>query len=174
MTHYFDANLMHIILSGKAVTGVVHFYKKTPVNWYCKKQSTKETATYGSEFLTCRTCFQQIIDHRRPYLRYLGIPVYKMDYAWGDNDAMINSTIPDAKLHRRHNILSFHSVRSLIASGYINLQHLKSECNIWGYQSTYEIINLSFQRKYWCQGCVRKLRVPLNLVCNSCQVDTLF
>ena len=143
MTHYFDANLMHIILSGKAVTGVVHFYKKTPVNWYCKKQSTKETATYGSEFLTCRTCFQQIIDHRRPYLRYLGIPVYKMDYAWGDNDAMINSTIPDAKLHRRHNILSFHSVRSLIASGYINLQHLKSECNAtniltkhWGCQST--------------------------------------
>ena len=54
---------------------------------------------------------------------------------------MINSaTIPDTKLHKRHNILSFHFVRSMIACGYINLQHLKSECNIadiltkhWGY-----------------------------------------
>ena len=50
ITRYFDANLMHDILSGKAVTGVVHFYNKTAVNWYCKKQSTTETTTYGSEF----------------------------------------------------------------------------------------------------------------------------
>jgi hypothetical protein len=26
LTHYFDANLMHDVLSRKAVTGVVHFY----------------------------------------------------------------------------------------------------------------------------------------------------
>jgi hypothetical protein len=142
---------MHDVLSGKAVTGVVHFYTKTPVDWYCKKQITTETATYGSKFLACRTCFEQIIDHRQ-YVRYLGVPVYKTDYAWGDNDAMINSaTIPDAKLHKRHNILSFHFVRSLIACGYINLQHLRSEYNIadiltkhWGYQSTYELIRPIF------------------------------
>jgi hypothetical protein len=142
---------MHDVLSGKAVTGVVHFYNKTLVDCYCKKQSTTETATYGSEFLACRTCFEQIIDHRQ-YLRYLGALVYKTDFAWGDNDAMINSaTIPDAKLHKRHNILSFHFVRSLIACGYINLQHIKSECNIadiltihWGYQSTYELIRPIF------------------------------
>ena len=30
LTHYFDANLMHEVFSGKAVTGVVHFYNKTP------------------------------------------------------------------------------------------------------------------------------------------------
>ena len=151
LTHYYDANLMHDVLSGKAVTGVVHFYNKTPVDWYCKKQSTSETATYGSEFLACRTCFEQIIDHRQ-YLRYLGAPVYKTDYTWGDNDAQINSaTIPDAKLHKRHNILSFHFVRSMIACGYINLQHIKSECNIadiltkhWGYQGTYELIRPIF------------------------------
>jgi hypothetical protein len=87
---------MHDVLSGKAVTGVVHFYNKTPVNWYCKKQSTMETATYGSKFLACRTCFEQIINHRQ-YLQYLGAPIYKTDYAWGDNDAMINSArrVPD-------------------------------------------------------------------------------
>ena len=36
-THYFDASLMHDILSGKAVTGVCTFYNKTPADWYCKQ-----------------------------------------------------------------------------------------------------------------------------------------
>ena len=51
---FFDANLMHDVLSGKALTGVLYFYNKTPVNWRCKVQSTSETATYGSEFLSDR------------------------------------------------------------------------------------------------------------------------
>ena len=64
----------------------------------------------------------------RAYLRYLGKPVSEMDYVWGDNKNMINrSTIPEARLHKRHNILSFHFVRSMISLGYINLQHLSSE-----------------------------------------------
>ena len=144
LSHYFDANLMHDVLSGKAVTGVIHFWNKTPIEWYSKKQSTSETATYGSEFLSGRTCFEQSIDHRN-YLRYLGVPVHNISFAWGDNDAMINSaTLPDAKLHKRHNILSFHFVRNILAAKFINLQHISSEFNLanivskhWSYQSVY-------------------------------------
>ena len=119
LTHYFDASLMHDILSGKAVTGVCTFYNKTPVDWYCKQQSTSETARYGAEFLSGRKCCENIIDHRA-YLRYLGKPVGEMDYVWGDNESMINSsTVPDAKLHKRHHILSFHFVRGTISKLYI-------------------------------------------------------
>ena len=32
LTHYFDASLIHDILSGKDVTGVCTFYNKTPVD----------------------------------------------------------------------------------------------------------------------------------------------
>ena len=64
LAHYFDASLMHDVLSGKAVTGVCTFYNKTPVNWYCKQQSTSETATYGAGFLSGRKCCENIIDHR--------------------------------------------------------------------------------------------------------------
>ena len=61
---------------------------------------------------------------------------------------MINSsTNPDARLHKRHNILSFHFVWNIIAAQYINLQHLKSEFNIsdlvskhWHYQSVYDTL----------------------------------
>merc|ERR1712238_534532 len=47
--------------------------------------------------------------------------VGEIDYVWGDNENMINSpTVPEAKLHKRHSILSFHYVRSIISRGYIN------------------------------------------------------
>ena len=138
---------MHDTLSGKAVTGILHFYNKTPIDWYSKKQSTTETATYGAEFLSCRTCFEQIVDHRN-YLRYLGVPIENISLVWGDNESMINSAkVPEAKLHKRHNILSFHYVRSLMACGFINLQHIASEANIsdilskqWTYKSSWPLI----------------------------------
>ena len=31
LTHYFDANLMHDVLSGKAVTGYIHLINNTPI-----------------------------------------------------------------------------------------------------------------------------------------------
>ena len=81
----------------------------------------------------------------RAYLQYLGKLVGDMDYVWGDNESMINSsTIPEAKLHKQHNILSFHYVRSMVAQGYINMQHIASKWNFsdiltehWSYQSSY-------------------------------------
>ena len=62
LSYYYDTSLMHDVLNGKAVTGVLHFYNKTPIDWYCKKQATAKTA-YGAEFSACRTCLEQIINH---------------------------------------------------------------------------------------------------------------
>ena len=36
---FVDANLMHDIISGKLVTGILHFLNKTPSDWFSKKQS---------------------------------------------------------------------------------------------------------------------------------------
>ena len=68
-----------------------------------------------------------------------------MDDAWEDNENMsISPTVPEARLHKHHNILLFHYVGSMISQGYINLQHLASEWNFddiltknWSYQSSY-------------------------------------
>ena len=46
-TTTMDANLNHCLATGKSLTGCLHFVKKTPVDWYSKKQATVETATYG-------------------------------------------------------------------------------------------------------------------------------
>ena len=44
LTHYFDANLMHDVLSGKAVTGCFHLVNKTPIMRYSKKQATSKNS----------------------------------------------------------------------------------------------------------------------------------
>ena len=49
---------------------------------------------------------------------------------FGDNEAVVNSSIkPFAKLHKRHNLLSFHRVREAIASGMIVFRHLSGKFN---------------------------------------------
>ena len=110
LTHYVNANLFHDALSGRSVTGILHMMNATPIDWYSKKQATVETATYGFEFVAARKCVEQIIDLRNT-LRYLGVPICKKSYMFGDNESVVNSSsIPHAKLHKRHTALSFHCI----------------------------------------------------------------
>ena len=48
-THYVDANLLHDLIAGKAVTAILHMLNATPVEWNCKRHLTVVTATFGSE-----------------------------------------------------------------------------------------------------------------------------
>ena len=50
LTTYKDVNLCHNMMTGKAVTGILHLIYQTPVDWFAKKKSTVKTATYCSEF----------------------------------------------------------------------------------------------------------------------------
>jgi hypothetical protein len=74
LSHYFDANLYHDMVTGRSVTAILHFLNQTPMDWYSKKQATVETATFGSEFIAARTTIDQIVDLRTT-LRYLGVPI---------------------------------------------------------------------------------------------------
>jgi hypothetical protein len=51
LSHYFDANLYHDMVTGRSVTAILHFLNQTPMDWYSKKQATVKTATFGSEFI---------------------------------------------------------------------------------------------------------------------------
>jgi hypothetical protein len=129
LSHFVDANLMHDLISGKSVTGILHLINKTPIDWYSKKQATVETATYGSEFVAARTCVEQIIDLRLT-LRYLGVPIRDKSYMFGDNESVVNSSnVVHAKIHKRHMMLSFHRVREVIASKMLSFTHIKGAIN---------------------------------------------
>ena len=137
---------MHDVLSGRSVTGCFHMANLTPMMWFSKKQATSETetATYGSEFLAARTCIEQIIDLRNSF-RYLGVPICETSYVWGDNESQVtSSTFPYARLNKRHNILSYHFVRNMVAKGFIHISHIPSKYNLadilskhWSHQASY-------------------------------------
>jgi hypothetical protein len=147
LTHYFDANLYHDMLTGCSITGILHLMNKTPIDWYSKKQATIETATYGSEFIAAHMCVDQVVDLCTT-LRYLGVPIREMSYMFGDNMTIVDSlTIPHAKLHKHHNALSFHRVREAVATKFIGLYHLPGEFNPadimtkhWAYQTIWRLL----------------------------------
>jgi hypothetical protein len=62
LSHYFDTNLYHDMVTGRYVSAILHFLNQTPMDWYLKEQATVETATFGSEFITARTTIDQIVD----------------------------------------------------------------------------------------------------------------
>jgi hypothetical protein len=74
LSHYFDANLYHDMVTGRSVTAILHFLNQTLMDWYLKKQAMVETATFGSEFITARTTINQIVNLRMT-LCYLGVPI---------------------------------------------------------------------------------------------------
>jgi hypothetical protein len=74
LSHYFDANLYHDMVTGRSITAILHFLNQTPMDWYSKKQATVETATFGSEFIAARTTINQFVDLRTT-LHYLSIPI---------------------------------------------------------------------------------------------------
>ena len=138
---YVDANLCHDMLTGRSVTGIIHFINKTPIDTFSKKQNTVETSTYGSEFVASRTAAEQIMDLRTT-LRYMGIPIER-SFLLGDNESVVNSSsLPSGKLNKRHMALSFHRTREAIAAKIFRYFHLPGSVNPadiltkhWGYQS---------------------------------------
>lgn len=146
-TAYVDANLMHDVTMGRSVTAVLHFLNQTLTDWYMKKQPTVETATYGSEFMAARTATEHTMD-LQVTLRYLGVEVHGLTYMFGDNKPVMgSSSVPHARLHKRHVLLSFHQVREAIAVKIIKFIHIPRVSNpadilskAWGYSQVWSVL----------------------------------
>jgi hypothetical protein len=129
LTSYVDANLLHCVVTGKAVTASLHMVNQTVISWSSRKQETVETATYGSEFVAARKTIQQNIGLRLT-LRYLGVPIEGPTFLFGDNESVVkSSTVPDSRLGKRHHGLSYHFAREAIAANVISFHHIPSELN---------------------------------------------
>ena len=74
LTHYVDANLFHDMITGRSVTGILHFINQAPIDWYSKKQGSIEGATFGSEFMALKTV-AEVNRGFRYKLRMMRIPI---------------------------------------------------------------------------------------------------
>jgi Reverse transcriptase (RNA-dependent DNA polymerase) len=144
LTSYVDANLYHDTITGRSVTGILHFVNQTPIEWFSKKQGTVETATYGSEFVAAKVATQQILALRTT-LRYLGVQIDGPTRLFGDNGSVVTSgSLPHSPLRKRHHALAYHYTREAIASGAIDFRFISGRINPadvlskhWGYQQVW-------------------------------------
>ena len=94
-----------------------------------------------------RTAVEKLIELRL-ILIYLGVPIRDTDYMSGNNRSVVDSsTLPHAKLHKRHNALSFHHVRAAIASKVVQFHHIPGIINPadilskhWGYTQIWDVL----------------------------------
>ena len=125
---------------------------KTPIDWHSQKKSTVETVTHVSEHSLARPCVEQILDLRIAF-QYLGVPIHKLSYVFGDNDSVVNSSMTlQGKIHKRHVALSFHRVREAIVAKIIYYQFISGKIN------PAEILS-----KHWTHHCVWYTLKPLLL-----------
>ena len=100
LTTYVDANLYHDVVTGRAVTALLHFINQTPFDWYSKRQATVESATFGSEFVAACTGIDHIVDIHTS-IRYLGVPIKGKTYMFGDNESVLkNSSVHHSELKK--------------------------------------------------------------------------
>ena len=88
----------------------------------------------------------------RNTLRYLGVEVKGKTYLFGDNESVVTSaTIPHSGLNKRHNALSHHRVREVIAAKFVAFIHIPGAINPsdilskhWGYSDVWPSLQAIF------------------------------
>ena len=127
---YFDTSHASCLKTWWLVTGILLFINSCPIHWYCKRQNTVETLTYGSELITGKIVVESIIDFRYR-LHMLGVPLNGSSVLFGDNQSMImNTTVPSSALKKRHLAVAYHRIREAVASSIVDILHCPSETNL--------------------------------------------
>ena len=88
-----------------------------------------ETATFGLDWVTTRTCTEQVIDLWNT-LHYLGVPIEDATIMFGNNESVvITASAPCTKLSKHHNALSFHWMREVITASIMRFCHCVGKIN---------------------------------------------
>ena len=129
ITAYVDANHTHDLVTRRSVTGVLIYLNNTPVRSICKRQTTVETSTYGSELVATKMAVEAIMELWYQ-LRMVGVPIDGPALLYGDNmSVVLNMTVPSSVLKKKMLALCYHRVREAIAAKIIVYRHIRSEYN---------------------------------------------
>jgi hypothetical protein len=97
-------------------SGVIIYVNRAPILWHSKQQNTVEASTYGSEMLAMRIAIE-MIEGLCYKLRMFGVPVDGPCHVFCDNNGVVlNTTVPESKLTKKHVAINYHRVRESIAA----------------------------------------------------------
>ena len=106
------------------------FCNSSPILWHCKKQTSIETSSFGSEFSAMKTA-TELVEGLRYKLRMMGIALDGPCYVKADNMSVVHNTSnPASQLKKKSNSVAFHYTRERCASKVISVSHVPSEFNL--------------------------------------------
>ena len=111
MRVYVDSDHAGDTVTRRSRTGFVIFLNGAPIYWKSKKQTSCETSSFGSEFCA----MNQATEYVKGFcykLRMMGIPVEDPTFIFGDNQAVLTSTImPESILKKKTQSIVYNFVQ---------------------------------------------------------------
>ena len=127
---FVDANHAGNVVTRRSHTGILVFIQNSPILWLSRRQNTVETSTFGSEFVALRTARDLIISLRYK-LRMLGVPLEGPAQVFCDNQGVVlNTSIPESVLTKKHNAINYHAVREAAAAGVLEVIKEDTQTNL--------------------------------------------
>jgi hypothetical protein len=114
----------------RSTTGIMIFLNGAPIQWYSKRQNTIESSVFGSEFVALKIA-SELNEALRYKLRMMGIPIVDPTNTFCDNKSVvINATVPQSTLQKKHNFVAYHKVRECVASRSLRISHEQGKFNL--------------------------------------------
>ena len=127
---FVDADHAGNKVTRRSHTGIILMVNMSPILWYSKRQNTVETSTFGSEITALRIA-TELIEALRYKLRMFGVPLSGPAHVFCDNESVVKSTtIPESRLQKKHNSISYHRIREAVAAGTLLIYYERSESNL--------------------------------------------
>ena len=130
MSCFVDADHAGCRVTRRSHTGVLIFVNRAPILWFSKRQNTVESSTFGSEFVAMRIAIE-MIEGLRYKLRMMGVAIQGACNVFCDNNAVVlNTSVPESMLKKKHAAINYHRAREAIAAGIIRIAKEDTATNI--------------------------------------------
>jgi hypothetical protein len=127
---FVDADHAGNKVTRRSHTGIIMFLNKAPVQVFSKRQNTCESSTYGSELVAMRIA-RDMISAMRIKLKCFGIPINGPANVHCDNNGVVlNMSIPESTLNKKHNAVNYHVIRESVAAGMLRIGKEDTATNI--------------------------------------------
>ena len=108
-------------VSCRSRSGFLIYVNTTLGQWFSKKQYTVESATFGSELVALRIARDHIVSLRIK-LKMFGVPLLGPTNVFCDNNGVVlNMSIPESTLNKKHSAVNYHVVRESVAAGMLRI-----------------------------------------------------
>ena len=130
VTIFVDSNHGHDLTTGKSITGLIVFVRRTPIKYYSKRQTSVQTSTFCAEFISLKKATEEAVTMRY-YLRLMGVKVTKPTVIYGDNLSAIKNTVePGSPLKKKYLALAYHFCREHFSAGVVAIRKIDTKDNV--------------------------------------------